>query len=175
MTTSTLTLPTAGEFAPPFERYVALVREPDVRAALERQPDELTDLLRGVTESTAGARYAQGKWSIREVVGHVIDAERVFGYRALCVARGETISLPAFDENLYAQHGGSDNCPLPSLLQEFRVLRESHLLMFGHMPPDAVLRAGIANQHPVTARALAAIMVGHVRHHMAVLRDRYHV
>lgn len=175
MTAATLPHPLPGEFAPYFERYVSLVREPDILAALVKQQDEFPALLEGLDVTGAHARYAEGKWSVLEVAGHLIDAERVFGYRALCVARGETISLPPFDENLYVAQGGFDDCSLPPLLQEFRALRESHVLMFRHMTPGALQRTGLASQHPVTARALAAIMVGHVRHHMTILRERYHV
>ena len=118
-------------------------------------------------------RYAEGKWSIREVVGHVVDTERIMGYRACCVARGETASLPGFDENAYVQNASFDACPLPELLDELAVVREGNLALFRHLDAGAWSRVGTANAHPISVRALAYVMLGHPRHHLAVLRERY--
>jgi hypothetical protein len=175
MTALSLTRPLPGECDPYFERYTSLVPDPDLATAFRMQKEEFPEMLRGVDDDRAGSRYAERKWTVREVVGHVVDTERVFGYRALCVARGETLSLPSMDENLYAANGGFEDAPLSLLLREFGALRESHILMFEHMSPAALERRGLANQRPVTARALALIMIGHCRHHMAILRERYRV
>ncbi len=165
--------PSSAEYAQPFERYVSLVPDADVLAALERQTGELVEALSGVRGEAQRYRYAEGKWSIREVVGHVLDSERVFGYRALCVARGEQASLPGFDENLYAANAPFDDCPLGELLSEFGHVREGHLSFFRHLSALAWQRSGVANTKTVSVRALAFIMVGHVRHHLGVLRERY--
>jgi hypothetical protein len=142
---------------------------------LKSQPDELMASLSEMSEEAAGFRYEPGKWSIREVVGHLIDTERVMGYRAMCISRGETVSLPGFDESTYAESAGHDACTLSSLLEEFGFVRRSHALMLGHLSRPAWTRVGTANQHPVSVRALAFVMAGHVRHHQAVLRERYRV
>ncbi|MGA7990213.1 MAG: DinB family protein [Thermoanaerobaculia bacterium] len=169
------TRPRPDEYDASFETYVSRVPETDVLAALEHQPAELAAALASVSPEREHHRYAPGKWSIREVVGHMLDAERVFGYRALCVARGERASLPSFEENDYAATAGHDLRPLASLLEELTTLRASHVLMFRHLEDRAWERVGTANGRPVTPRALAFILVGHVRHHAAVLREKYGV
>jgi len=165
--------PSPNEFAPYFGRYISLVAEPEFASVLAGQPAEFRELLGKLSPERAGFRYAPGKWSIREVLGHVIDAERVFGYRALCIARGETVSLPSFDENNYAAHAGHDGCPLPELLEEFVHVRRGHLALFGHFTQAAWERAGTVNQNAISARGLAYIMTGHARHHAEILRERY--
>jgi len=167
--------PNADEYAASFERYVSLITEPDIQKVLHRQQQEMTNLLAELDDDRAGYRYEPEKWTIREVLGHIIDAERVFGYRALCIARGEQAPLAAFDENEYALHAGSDAVPLAELLDEFRSLRESHIAMFRHLPAVAWFRIGTANEKPTSVRALAHIMAGHVRHHMKILKDLYHL
>ena len=167
--------PAPSEYHPAFERYVSRVSEIDALPALERQPAEMRALLGGLSEERAGFRYAPGKWSIREVLGHVTDAERVFGYRALCVARGDATPLPGFEENDYAANAGHDRYALREILDEFELLRRANVSMLAHLDGGAVLSVGSANGSPVSARALAYIMVGHVRHHLAVLASKYGV
>jgi DinB superfamily len=166
--------PPSTEYAPPFERYVSRVAEIDVLGAMARQHEELTAALAGVRgEAAERYRYAEGKWSIREVVGHVIDSERVFGYRAVCIARGESTPLPGFDENAYVANASFDEHPLAALLEELGHVRSGHLAFFNHLSPEAWRRTGISNANPISVRALAFIIVGHPRHHLAVLRERY--
>ena len=167
--------PHPDEYDIAFERYVRHVPETDVLPALERQPAELAALLASVPPGRETHRYAPGKWTIRGVVGHVLDAERVFGYRALCIARGEKTSLPAFEEDDYAARAGHDGRTIASLLEEFSTLRKSHVLMLRHVDDEAWTRFGSANALPITPRALAYILVGHPRHHMVVLREKYGV
>lgn len=154
---------------------MALVTEADVVSALAAQVEQLSAGLAGLTAERAAHRYAEGKWSVREVVGHVIDTERVFGYRALSIARGETATLPSFDENAFARVSGHDRCPLSDLVNEFLQLRASHVLMFRHLVVDAWDAVGNVGGHATSTRAMAFIMVGHVRHHMQVLSERYGV
>jgi hypothetical protein len=174
MSTIAVTRPGPGEYAPPFERYVSRVGETDVLDALRAQKDQLAAVLGHIAGPAAERHlYAPEKWSVRELVGHVIDSERVFGYRACCVARGEQGPLPGFDENDYAAHSPADRIPLGELLQELLLVREGHLAFFRHLDAPAWTRTGMANGHPTSVRALAYIMVGHVRHHLAVLEERY--
>jgi hypothetical protein len=165
--------PPSSEYAPAFEGYVSLVPEADIMASLARQKTEFAEALSPVRGAAESYRYADGKWTIREVVGHVIDCERVFGYRALCIARGETASLPGFDENTYAAHAPYGDYPLGDLLEEFALVREGHLFLFRHLSREAWLRVGSANSKPASVRAIAYIIVGHVRHHLGVLSRRY--
>ncbi len=167
--------PALGEYEASFERYIGLITETDVVHVMDRQRRELTDLLAGLSPEQAGYRYEANKWTVREVVGHVIDCERVFGYRAMCFARGERAPLPGFDENEYAAKAGSDAIPLPDLVDEFKGLRASHIAMFRHLPAEAWQRAGTSNSKPLSVRALAYIIPGHVRHHMMILKERYHL
>jgi DinB superfamily len=173
MSSTVIERPRPGEYAPAFERYVSRVPETDVMAALARQTSELPAALGAVRGEGERYRYAAGKWSVRELVGHVIDTERIMGYRAVCVARGETLSLPGFDEKAYAANATFDDYPLAELLDEFVQVRQAHLSFFRHLSPEAWPRTGVANQNPISVRALAWVMAGHVRHHMAVLEQHY--
>jgi hypothetical protein len=118
-------------------------------------------------------RYADGKWSVREIAGHLIDGERVFGYRAFCIARGETQNLPGFDQNEYMLTAPYDGIELEDLLAEFRLVRLANIAMLRSLDGPSWDRTGTANDNQITVRALAFIMAGHVRHHMGVLRERY--
>ena len=168
-----MTRPAESEYAPAFQNYVAHVPEDDIGSALRSQIDALDVLLERVTPERETYAYAEGKWTVRQIVGHLIDGERVFGYRALCIARGETLNLPAFDENAYMPNSPYDQISLEDLLSEFRLVRLSNMAMFRNLDEAAWTRMGTANGSPASVRALAYVMVGHVRHHMAVLRERY--
>jgi hypothetical protein len=167
--------PAGSEYAPSFAGYVALVTESDVVPVLERQASEMARLLPVVTPDLEKYRYAEGKWTIREVFGHLIDGERVFSYRALCISRGETVSLPGFDENVYVAQSPYLERPLADLVVEFSSLRRANIAFFRGLKQSDWERRGTANDNPVSVRALAFIMAGHVRHHFNVLRDRYGV
>jgi len=167
--------PLETEYAPAFQGYVARVSEDDILPALRSQVDALDLLLDRVTPERETYAYAEGKWSIRELLGHLIDGERVFGYRALCIARGETQNLPGFDENAYMPNSTYASISLEDLLSEFRLVRLSNIAMLRNLDEAAWTRTGTANGAPVSVRALAYIMVGHVRHHMGVLRERYQI
>ena len=165
--------PAATEYDTAFERYVSRVPEDDALPALQRQPAVLSATVGSLSPERAGYRYAPGKWSVRELIGHVTDTERIFGYRALCVARGEAAPLPGFEQVDYAAHAGHDRYTLPELLDEFEAVRRANVSMLSHLDETAVLRIGKANGLPISVRALAYIMVGHVRHHLGVLGDKY--
>lgn len=166
--------PLETEYAPDYGSYVAYVSENEILPVLRSQIDELDVLLDHVTPERETYRYADGKWSIREIVGHLIDGERVFGYRALCIARGETRSLPGFDQDEYMTSAPYDRVDLEDLLSEFRLVRLSNIAMFRNLDEAAWTRIGTANDNQISVRALAFIMAGHLRHHMGVLREQYH-
>ena len=161
------------EFPPYYAKYIALVPTGDVLGTLETQFAETIALVDEAGEARAGHRYAEGKWSVREVVGHVVDTERVFTYRALAAARGETGALPAFDENVYVANAAFDARTLGSLLGEWTAVRRATLALFQHLDDDALARRVIANGAPVSVRALAWIIAGHELHHRDLLRSRY--
>ena len=165
--------PSPSEYNAAFERYVKRVPEDDALPALSRQPAEIRAVVGSLSPERASYRYAPGKWTVRELIGHVTDSERVFGYRALCVARGEAAALPAFEEKGYAANAGHDRYDLPDLVEEFEIVRRANVSMLKHMDEKAILRIGTANGLPISVRALAFIMIGHVRHHLGVLAEKY--
>lgn len=175
MSAAGLGRPQPSEYHPYFETYVSEVAEDRILPLLVRQVDEVRRALDAVEEDRAGFRYAEGKWSIREVVGHLADTERLFAYRALCFARGEQQPLPGFDEDAYVAQGGFEAVPLAELVEEFCVTREASVLLYRHLPGETWGRGGLANQKVLTVRSLAYILVGHVRHHLRVLHERYKV
>jgi len=173
MSTMTISLPAATEHDPYYGKYISQVPEKDVLAALENQIEDAIKMLRAIPESKAGHRYAPGKWSIREVVGHLIDAERVFAYRAMRFGRNDATDLPGFDENKYVPAGGFDARTLADLASEWEHVRRANLAMFRGFPAEAWGRRGNANAAPITVRALAWIIAGHGLHHMKLIRERY--
>jgi hypothetical protein len=164
--------PHPDEYAPFYAGYVSLVPEEDVLPLLAAGREATARLLDGVGEAEGDARHAPYTWSVKEVVGHLIDGERIFGYRALRFARGDATDLPGFDENAYVAAGRFDRLALADLAAEFAALRRSHELLFAGLPPEAWGRRGVANGAPVSVRALATILVGHERHHAAILARR---
>jgi hypothetical protein len=169
----TLGRPLETEYAPYYQGYVGYVTEEEIMPVLRSQMDALDVLLDKVTPDHEIFRYAEGKWSIREMVGHLIDGERVFGYRAFCIARGERQPLPGFDQNDYLATAPYERIDLEELSSELRLVRLSNLAMLRSLDDEAWLRTGTASDNPVSVRALAFVMAGHVRHHMGVLRERY--
>jgi hypothetical protein len=166
--------PAPEELGAFYAGYVARVPEGDVLAALAAQRQDLRAAAAAVQAAGREShRYAAGKWTPREVFGHLIDAERVFGYRAYCIGRGEQASLPSFDENAYVAAAGADGVPLGELLAELLLNRDANLYALRRLDAGARIRFGVANGQPVTARALAYMLAGHVRHHLAILAERY--
>ena len=165
--------PDASEYAPFHAGYVAMVPQGDVLALLKKQGSETLRLLGRVNEKKSRHRYAPGKWTIREVVGHVIDAERVFTYRALTFARADKGPLPGFDENGWAAGSNADSRTLKSLRDELDSLRGTTLALFKGFGPAELARSGIASGHPVSVRGLLYVTAGHERHHVKILKERY--
>jgi uncharacterized damage-inducible protein DinB len=167
------TRPSADEFAPYYATYVDAVPDGDVLQTLETQLESTVALLDEIGEARAGHRYAEGKWSVRELVGHMIDAERIFVYRAMCAARGEAGALPGFDENAYVANAHFEGRTLGSLLGELTAVRRATLALCRNLEPAALARRVTANGAPVSTRALVWITAGHERHHARILRERY--
>ena len=165
--------PLESEYAPYYQGYISQVSEAEILPVLRSQLDALDVLLGRVTPERETYRYAEGKWSIREIAGHLIDGERVFGHRAFCIARGEGQNLPGFEQNDYISAAPYDRIDLEDLLSEFRLVRLSNIAMLRTLDDESWMRIGTANDNQVSVRALAFIMAGHVRHHMGVLRERY--
>ena len=170
---ATAARPGTDEYAPFYETYVSLVPDGDVIETLERQTAETLALLRSVPEEKGAHRYGPGKWSVKQLVGHVVDTERVFAFRTLAVARGERRPLPGMDQDEYMAGADFDALTLAQLAEEFEAVRRSTLLLLRHLPPDAWGRRGTASEKEVTVRALAHIIAGHAAHHVRVLRERY--
>jgi len=175
MASSLRVRPESSEYAPFYHGYVASVPEGDVVALLRQSGRELLDTFATIPEDRGGFRYAEGKWSIREVIGHMIDAERIFTYRALRMARGDTTPLAAFDENDYVKTAGSDARTLANLAREFGAVRESSVQFCESLPDDAWGRSGVASGKNISVRALVYIVTGHAMHHLKILRERYGV
>ena len=165
--------PKENEYASFYADYVARVPETDILAALRDQPKELKRVADSVRPDKERFRYAPDKWSVRELFGHLVDAERFFGHRAFCVSRGDATPLPGFDEKLYVSQSSYDSRPLAELVKDFSLLREANSRLFENLDAAGWPREGVANGARVTVRALAYIMTGHARHHLAVLGDRY--
>jgi len=173
--TAAVTRPDASEYAPYYGTYVGTVPEGDLLQILEDQHRDTQALLGGLSEAQALHRYAPGKWSVKEVVGHLTDAERVFSYRALRFARGDAKPLQGFDENAWVPPGKFDARPLADLAAEFAVVRRATVALFRSLDAAALERRGVASDNLVSVRALAYIIAGHERHHVDILHERYGV
>lgn len=170
---SPITRPEAGEYAPYYEKYVALTRDGDVVEILERQAAETMALLGDLSEEQGALRYEPGKWSVKELVGHVIDGERIFAYRALRIARGDQTPLPGFEQDDYVANGRFDARTLRDLRDEYEIVRRSTLALLRPLDAEAWRRTGTASDNEVSVRALAHIIAGHEAHHLRILRERY--
>jgi uncharacterized damage-inducible protein DinB len=173
MQLDTLIRPAADEYAPFYAGYIAQVEDGDVRLQTGSQIRDTVALLDGLSDEGAELRYGADKWSIKEVVGHLADAERIMAYRMLRIARGDETPLEGFDENAYVPAARCDSLSLQSLLDELRAVRAATLALERNLPAEAWTRSGTANGHRVSARALAYIIAGHELHHRAILRERY--
>ncbi|HEX7024120.1 MAG TPA: DinB family protein [Gemmatimonadales bacterium] len=165
--------PDPSEFPPFYAGYVNGMPDGEILGLMETQIGELTRGLGAVPESRGDFAYAPGKWTLKEVVGHVADSERVFSYRALRIGRGDQTPLPSFDEKLYVPNSGANDRTLADLLAELQAVRASTLALFRHMPAEAPVRKGTAGAGSITVRALAWVIAGHAAHHYRIIRERY--
>jgi hypothetical protein len=173
MNAVTIPRPQADEHVEYYGRYISQVPDGDLIAMLRDQVVETVGLLGGLSGAQADYAYAPGKWTIKEVVGHVSDAERVFQYRALTFARAPGASLPGFDENAWVPAGKFGERTLDDLLEEFQVVRAASVQLARHLDEETLKHRGSANGNDISVRALLYIIAGHERHHAALLRERY--
>lgn len=165
--------PQADEYAPYYGKYIDLVPEEDILDLLERQLHETMALFWSIPEAKASSRYAPGKWSIKEVCGHIIDTERIFAYRALRIGRGDATPLPGFEQDGYVESSGSDQREWRDLIAEFEDVRRATLSLLRSLDDEAWKRRGTASQNTVSVRALAYMIAGHELHHREIVRSRY--
>ncbi len=165
--------PERSEAAEYYFKYIDQVVPGDIRATLETQGTEVMALLDGISEERSLSRYAPDKWTMRGVVAHINDTERLFAFRAMWFARGLDRALPSFDETIAMAHAGTDARSWRSHVDEFAAIRAATVALFRHLPDEAWSRRGEASGHPVSVRALAHITAGHVAHHVTILRERY--
>ena len=166
-----ITVPEHGEAVEYYQGYISQAGPGDIVQQMVSTP--AVELLRGIPEERSLFRYAPGKWSIREVMSHINDTERVFAFRAFWFAREFEPELPSFDQDFAMGRAAADGRTLASHLEEFRSLRASTQALFRELPPEAWMRRGVASGNPFTVRALAYIIVGHVNHHLRVLKEKY--
>jgi len=165
--------PERGEYADYYEKYISLVPGNDVSRALEAQRLQTMQLFAGRSERDGNFRYAVEKWTVKEVVGHLTDSERIFTYRALRIARGDQTPMEGFEQDDYVRSGGFNERPLANLVEEFAHVRNASLAFFHSLSKEAWLRRGMANKNEVSVRALAYITAGHELHHRQILEERY--
>ncbi len=169
-----LSKPKAGEYAPYASMYIDLL--PGDGRVLQHLKDgfeEVRRLVSSLPEDTLTRRYAQGKWSIKEILVHIVDDERIYAYRALRFARGDRAELPGFEQDDYARTSGADERPLASILAEYQAVREATVAMFDGLPEEAFERSGIADGNPMSVRAAVYHIAGHELHHLKIIRERY--
>ncbi|MFN2315185.1 MAG: DinB family protein [Gemmatimonadales bacterium] len=165
--------PGDDEYAPFYAGYISGVPDGDLLETLTHQLDEMLVLCGSLVEAQGDLAYAEGKWTIKEVIGHMNDAERIFAYRALRIARGDATPLPGFDENAYTPESGAAGRTLADLAEEFATVRRATLSLLASLTPDAAARRGTASNQPASARAIAWTIAGHAGHHLRILRERY--
>jgi uncharacterized damage-inducible protein DinB len=168
-----LARPLPGEHSEGLAAYIAKVPEGDILALLEGQMEAVASRFGGLSETQGAYRYAPGKWSLKDLLQHLSDAERIFAYRCLRIGRGDTTPLPGWEEDDYAPQAHADARSLADLLAEFRSVRQASLTLFRGLPPDAWERLGTSNGKPLSARAVPYLAFGHPAHHLAVIHERY--
>lgn len=168
-----LSLPLPGEYAEGLAKYLANAPSGDPYILLAAQIDEAEALLGGLTEAQGLHRYAEGKWSLKDLLQHLTDVERIFAYRCLRIARGDSTPLPGFDDNAFAAAARADAQPMAVLLADFRAARQSSLALFRSLTDDAWLRVGNSNGRDLSARCIPYMALAHAAHHLNVARERY--
>jgi hypothetical protein len=165
--------PGPDEYDPYYSKYISLVSETDIRDAFSSQPAKLRTVLNGVSEDRGTFSYAEGKWTVKEVLSHLIDGERIFAYRMLRISRGDVTPIEGFEQDGYIENSNANNRTFADLLDEFEFSRNANTLMLKNLDETGLARMGTASGLPVSVRALANISIGHVRHHVAILNERY--
>lgn len=165
--------PIPADYPEYFGKYINQVPEDDLQNAFKNQFSKIQEFLRSIDEERADFAYAPGKWTLKELLQHTIDTERIFNYRALCIARKETVSLPSFDENIYAQNSNANARTWKNLSAEFLNVRRSTEDLFKTFSETMLQQKGLASNNSVSVLSLGFITIGHVYHHIAVVKERY--
>ena len=165
--------PDPTEYAPFYTGYIGLVPGNDIIATIEQQGRETVAFLSSIAEAQGSVRYAPGKWTLKEVIGHITDTERIQAYRALRIARNDHTNLPGFDQDTYIPFANSNARTVANLVEEFAVVRQASLLLFKSFDESAWSRRGTANNFELTVRALAYILAGHPMHHLKIIKEKY--
>ena len=170
---ATIGPPQPGEYAPYYGMYISLVQTGDILAALDDQRRQTLLLLSGRTEADGDIRYAPGKWSVKEVLGHINDTERIMSYRALRIARGDQTPIEGFEQDDYVRNGPFNKRPLSEFIEDYIAVRRATLTLFRNLDEPAWARRGVANKNEITVRALAYVIAGHELHHRKMLEEKY--
>lgn len=165
--------PKEGEYGSFFERYISYPTGDDAREVLAQSLQPLQQFLSNIPEDKASYAYAPGKWTIKQLLQHIVDTERVFSYRAMAISRGEKQPLPGFDENEFAENARAEHRTLEDLTEELVLLRSASIMLYKFMDDNSLYNVGIASGHPITPNAIAFIIVGHVMHHQKIMNERY--
>ena len=165
--------PEPAELAEYQQVYLQKISGDDILSVLEQQLHAMSAMFHGIAEAKGTFRYAPGKWTVKELIGHVTDTERVFAYRALVFARNDGAVLPGFDQDPWVEHAPHGQVPIQELVQEFEAVRGSTIHLFRYLDPEAWMRWGTANNRRITVRAQAYVIAGHVQHHFEILKSRY--
>lgn len=165
--------PAPGTYSTHYEDYIRIIPETDLKQAFANREINIGNFFNDINETRTEKGYAPGKWTIKDLLQHLIDCERIFCYRALCIARGEQKSLPGFDNEPYAQMAAANRRSWASLCKEFDVVRETTKLLFDSFSDADMGRSGLANNHPITVLALGYITLGHAYHHIRIVKERY--
>ncbi|HTN05350.1 DinB family protein [Agriterribacter sp.] len=165
--------PLPSDYAPFYETYVSLVKSDDIKQALSATLPDIENFLQSIPENKSDYAYAENKWTVKQVLQHGIDSERVFAYRAMCIARGEKQPLPSFDENLYAENATVQHRSLQGLKEELLLQRKSSISLFEQFTGNMLQASGIASGKPITVLSLGYIIAGHWQHHQQILAERY--
>ena len=167
--------PEPGEYNPYYDRYISLVPGTDILGTLDSQRRQTLLLLSGRNDDDGNFRYAPGKWSAKEVLGHVCDTERIFAYRALRISRGDQTPIEAFEQDEYVKNGPFARMPLEDIVEDYIAVRRATLTLFRNLEEPAWTRRGVANKNEVTVRAIAYTIAGHELHHRRILEEKYFV
>ena len=165
--------PESNEYGPYYGKYISLVTETDIRDAFAKQPHELRSAHAGIPEENGTFAYEAGKWTIKEVLSHLIDGERIFAYRMLRISRGDETPIEGFEQDGYIENSNANNRSFADLLDEFELNRKANVLFLNNLDEAALKRMGTASGLPISVRSLANIAIGHVRHHLQILNERY--
>ncbi|PWW28849.1 DinB family protein [Cytobacillus oceanisediminis] len=168
-----LAKPDLNEYAPYYKGYVNSVPDGELLQILEQQVKETANLLKDLSNEQTHFRYAPEKWTIKEVIGHITDTERIMGYRLLCISRGEKVMLPGYDDNVYVKKGNFNRFSIQELLEQLAIVRQNTVTLLKSLDNETLLQRGNANGTEVTARAIAYIIAGHELHHRNLIKDRY--